>query len=198
VVEDVTFTNNIVRHSAAAIHMIGRDNLHPSQQVKHVRIANNLFEDIGGRQWGFNGRLFQITETLDVKINHNTALQTGNLITAHGEANRGFVLTNNILLHNDFGIIGDGTAVGNATLEKYFTELSFKKNVIVGGPSSRYPKKNYYPATLDEVGFVDRAQGNYRLADTSQYKNAGTKNKDIGADIDAIEKNLERVIEGLQ
>lgn len=41
--------------------------------------------------------------------------------------------------------------------------------------------------TPDEVGFVDPARGDYRLALTSLYKGAGTDGKDIGADIDAID-----------
>ena len=35
------------------------------------------------------------------------------------------------------------------------------------------------------VGFVDRAGGNYRLADSSPYKRAGTDGKDPGVDLDA-------------
>jgi hypothetical protein len=34
--------------------------------------------------------------------------------------------------------------------------------------------------------FVDLAGGNYRLSDSSPYKNGGVDGTDIGADIDAI------------
>ncbi len=190
VVEDVTFTNNIVRHSAAGIMFIGRDNLHPSQQVKRVLVSNNLIEDIGGKQWGGNGRLIQITETQDVKFTHNTAFQTGNLITAHGEANRGFVFANNIALHNEYGVIGDGTGTGGPTISRYFPDGVFRNNVIAGGRSSLYPEGNFFPASIDEAKFADRDGGNYSLSDSSPYRNKATDGKNIGCDMAAIKAML--------
>jgi len=190
-VEDVTFTNNIIRHSAAGIMFIGRDNNHPSQQLKRALVANNLFEDIGGRQWGFNGRLIQITETEDVKIDHNTAFQSGNLITAHGEASRGFVFTNNIAPHNEYGVIGDGASFGNATLGRYFPGGVFKKNVIAGGRSSLYPADNFFPPSTEAVKFVDQAGGNYSLSASSPYKSAATDGRSIGCDMNALRAALD-------
>ena len=196
VVEDVTFTNNIVRHSAAGINLLGRDDLHPSGQLKHVRITGNFFDDIGAKRWGNNGRFLQITETIDVKVDHNTVLQTGNIITAYGAPNQDFTFTNNIVPHNDYGIIGDGSTSGDRTLEQYFPTRVVKKNVIVGALQSRYPKKNFYPTRLEDVGFENRADGDYRLADTSTYKNAGTKDRDVGADFGILEKTAKQAVEG--
>jgi hypothetical protein len=196
VVEDVMFSNNILRHTAAGINLLGRDDLHPSEQLKRVTIQNNLFDDVGGAQWGSNGRFLQITATADVKVDHNTIFQTGNIITAYGVPNQGFTFTNNIAPHNAFGIIGDGAASGNLTLDQYFPERSLKKNVFVGGQSANYPKKNFYPAAFATVGFVDQPNGNYRLTEVSPYKQAGTKDKDVGADINAIEKAARRALEG--
>lgn len=196
VVEDVTFSNNIVRHTAAGVSLLGRDYLYPSEQVKRVDILNNLFDDVGSAQWGNNGRFLQLTETVDVKVDHNTVFHTGNIVTASGVPNQGFKFTNNIAPHNEYGIMGDGASSGNLTLDRYFPDRLLKKNVIVGGESTRYPKKNFYPATLDNIGFVDRANGNYRLTDASPYKRAGMKSKDIGADMDAIEQATQRALEG--
>jgi len=61
--------------------------------------------------WGSNGRFLQVTETVDLRVDHNTILQTGNLITAYGVPTQGFVFTNNIALHNQYGIIGDGSSM---------------------------------------------------------------------------------------
>lgn len=195
-VEDVAFTNNIVRHSAAGINLLGRDNIHPSEQVKRINISGNLFDDLGGSEWGNNGRFLQITESIDVRVDHNTVLQTGNIITAYGVPNQGFSFSNNIALHNDYGIIGDGSSAGNITLDRYFPACVVKKNVIVGGQSARYPRKNYYPNTVEQVLFVDRANGNYRLSDESPYKNAGTKNRDVGADFEVLKASELRAIQG--
>ncbi|HVF89735.1 MAG TPA: hypothetical protein VNH22_06685 [Blastocatellia bacterium] len=190
VVEDVTFTNNIVRHTAAAINILGRDNNHPSEQVKRLKVRNNLFVDVSGRAWGGgNGTFLTITESLDVTVDQNTIIHAGNLITAYGVANVDFFYINNLAAHNDYGIIGDGTGSGLPTLDRYFPSITFKKNVIAGAVSARYPdKKNFYPSSLDAVGFLDKENGNYRLNESSLYKNLSTRNKDIGADIDAIER----------
>src|SRR5438105_15414368 len=38
VVQDVTFTHNIVRHVASAVNILGTDNIYPSQQTKRLLI----------------------------------------------------------------------------------------------------------------------------------------------------------------
>jgi hypothetical protein len=182
VVEDVSFTNNIVRHSAGGVNFLGRDDNYPSEQVKRILVRNNLFEDVGGARWGKNGRFLQIVETVDVTVDHNTILQTGNIITAYGTANAGFVFTNNIAPHNDYGVIGDNESVGNPTLARYFPGGIFRKNVIAGGKNSIYPAENFFPPGLEAV-FADRAAGNYQLKTSSPYKKAATDGKNIGCDI---------------
>src|SRR5581483_11802382 len=72
------------------------------------------------------------------------------------------------------------------TLNTYFPGYTFRRNILQGGNSSNYPPDNFFPATMADVGFVDLAGGNYRLAATSLYKNAGTDGRDVGADIDSI------------
>jgi hypothetical protein len=187
VTEDIRFTNNIVRHSAAGINILGQDDIHASDKAKRIEIKNNLFHDIGGARWGGNGRFLQITDSADVSLVNNTVIHTGNIITAYGKPNSNFIFTNNLVPNNEYGVIGDGSQSGMITIENYLPESVFKKNVIVGGQSALYPKKNFFPRSFEEVGFIDLAEGNYRLAATSAYKNAGVKGKDVGADLDAIE-----------
>jgi hypothetical protein len=187
-IEDMTFTNNIVRHTAAGVNILGRDDNHPSRQAHDLMIRNNLFYDVGGSQWGGNGRFLQISNALRVTFDRNTVLQTGNIITAYGTPVGEFAFTNNLAPNNDFGVIGDGTSSGTATIDQYLPTSTFKKNAIVGGRSMIYPKKNLFPASIDEVGFVDPAAGNFRLSPASPLKNAGTKGRDIGANLDAIEQ----------
>ncbi len=195
VVEDVTFADNIVRHAAAGINMHGRDDLHPSQQTRRVAIRNNLFEDIGGPRWGGNGTLFQIINgTANVVIEHNTAVQTGKIIMTEGPApQEDFVFRANLVPHNEYGIIGTGTGPGRDTLDKYFPGAVVEGNVIAGGSSARYPRSNLFPGSLDDVGFRDRAHGDYRLGDGSRYKKAAG-----GADpgVDAVALVAARAAEG--
>ena len=49
VVQDITFTNNVLKHSAAGILITRADSNATSQETKRVKIANNLFDDIGHR-----------------------------------------------------------------------------------------------------------------------------------------------------
>jgi hypothetical protein len=51
VVEDVTFTNNIVRHAAGVFDILGYDDIFPTQQTKRILIKDNLFDDINGPNW---------------------------------------------------------------------------------------------------------------------------------------------------
>jgi hypothetical protein len=198
-VQDVTFTHNVVRHSTAGINILGWDNLRPSQQLQRILVKNNLFHDIGefpDTVFGFfTGMLFLVSDgPADLIIDHNTAFHTGNPIFASTFVGSrwpasGFVFTNNIILHNQ-GVSGAGTP--QETLNLRFPGYLFTRNVLVGGDESQYPSGNFFPATLDEVGFVDRARGDYRLAAASPYRHAGTDGKDIGADIAALEAALLR------
>ena len=181
VVEDVTFSNNEVRHAGAAVNVLGRDDLHPSRQAARLAIRNNLFEDIGGDRWGGNGTLLQILNgSTDVVFDHNTALQTGHMVFAEGQPHTRFVFTNDIAPHNELGMVGTGTAPGRQTLTTYFPGATVVRNVIAGGHAELYPPQNFFPASLGEVGFEDPARGDFRLRPVSPYRGAGTDGQDIG------------------
>ncbi|MBI4487317.1 MAG: hypothetical protein HY655_15040 [Acidobacteria bacterium] len=186
VVEDVTFVNNVVRHVASGINILGRDDIHSSQPTRRIAILNNLFVDVGG-QWG-RGRLFQLLDgTSDVRIEHNTALQTDSIVWAgDGPPHTRFVFQNNIALHNEYGIIGSSTAPGKPTLDRYFPGAVVRRNVIVGGRPDAYPPDNFFPKSLDQVGFIGPHGGNYRLAASSSFKRAATDGRDLGANLETV------------
>jgi hypothetical protein len=188
---DVTFTNNIVRNSAAGINILGRDDLFASDQTQRVLIKNNVFEGIGGPRLGINGRLFQlISSATDVSVDHNTAFGTGNVITTAGGDTFNLVFRNNITPHNEYGVIGDSSGVGMSTINAYFPGVEFARNVLAGGNASAYPADNFFPGSLAGVGFVNMSGGDYRLAASSAYRGAGTDGRDLGADIDALNAAL--------
>jgi hypothetical protein len=186
VTEDVTFTNNIVRDSGAGINILGKAPHHPSGKTNRIYIRNNLFIDISKSEWGGDGNFLKISDSTEVTIDHNTVLHTGSIIAAHGEVCRGFRFTNNLISHNAFGIKGDGEPSGKITLQRYFPGAVVKRNVIAGGNPAHYPKKNFYPVSLEEVGFVDVVNADYRLIATSPFKRAAAKKSDVGADIEKI------------
>lgn len=185
-VEDVTFTNNVVRHVAAGINTLGGDDLNRSGPTREILIRNNLFHDVGGN-WG-SGRLFQLLDGTDhVVIEHNTALHSDSfMVGGDNKPHRGFVFRNNIVQHQQYGLIGSGTGSGLPSLERYFPGAVMEGNAIVGGKPDRYPPGNFFPETLDEVRFVDPAGGNFRLAASSALRKAGTDGNDVGVDPEAL------------
>ena len=73
-IEDVTFTNNLVRHVGGGVNVLGHDDNHPSQQTRRLLIHNNVFLDVG-ESWGA-GRLFQLldgTNNVDDRAQHGAA-----------------------------------------------------------------------------------------------------------------------------
>jgi hypothetical protein len=191
-VQDITFTYNVLRHTASAVNISGLDSGDPQKLVrgKRVLIQNNLFDDVNGKAWGGgDGRLFQMISGADaVTIDHNTGFQSNQIITADGIPSTNFVYQNNIAPHNMYGVMGSGRASGDPSLNYYFPNFVFQKNVIEniaasGISQSSYPVGNFFPSDWGAVRFVNSATGNYALAPTSPYKNAGTDGKDIGADI---------------
>jgi len=188
VVEDVTFTNNIVRHTGTGIGMHNRDGNFPSQPTKRILIRNNLFVDVNGVRWGGLGHFFGAFGGIeDLVIEHNTALQGGSIVYVHGGSFTRFVYRHNIAPHNEYGIHGTGSAPGNHTLAMYVPGGVVEKNVIIGNPYPlQYPPNNFHPPSLAAVGFVNQADGDYRLSASSRYKRAGSDGKDIGVDFEAL------------
>jgi hypothetical protein len=191
VVEDVLFVSNVVREVGAGINVLGRDGNHPSEQTRRLRIANNLFEDVGGPRWTGPGTFVQILEgTAHVTIEHNTVLQRGPIIFAEGTPHTGFIFRDNIVAHNTAGIAGTGTGTGTSTLDTFFPGAVVRRNVIVGGPAPRYPPDNFFPASLAEVGFADPGAGRYRVSARSRHRQAATDGRDPGADFEALDAAL--------
>ena len=199
VIEDVLIEHNIIRHTSGGINILGRDYYGPSGQAQQITIRNNLFYDLDSSRWGGADHFLQITETEAVVVDHNTVLQGGSIISAYGKANTNFRLTNNIVRHNAYGIFGDGLSPGNVSIGAYFPGAVVARNVLIapGGYEWSYPAGNFYPGSIQAVGFVDRAANNFSLAATSRYKGRGTDGKDIGCDMVALKAALAGVAVGL-
>jgi len=187
-VSDVTFTNNIVRHAASGIYLLGRDNAGgPSERTSRILIGNNLFLDIDGGKWSGKGTLFQlINGTTDVDINHNTAFQSGNILTAEGPPHERFTFRSNVAPHNDYGMTGTGTGVGLATLRAFFPASDVSGNLIVGGPASLYPPSNFFPPSLKAAGLTGTVDDLKRLTQQPRLAGTGAGGKRIGVDLDAL------------
>lgn len=202
VIEDVTFTNNIVRAVTSGINLLGRDDNHPSGMAQRIRIANNLFAGIGDPPFGEgdgDGRFLQmLEESSDVIVEQNTILQTGHITLLEGRGHRRFVFRNNIVRHNEFGIFGSGHAPGLDTIGRYLPGALIVGNLFIGGDGSRYPRDNHFVRSIDDVGFVNPGSGDFSLQPASAARRRGAEGRDIGADLAIIVAATSRVIEGTQ
>jgi len=186
VVEDVTFIGNVVRGAASGMKISGHDDSAPSGQTRRVVIRNNVFEDIDGRAWDGDGRLFTLlTGTEGVAIEGNTAFPLGTVISAEGPAHTNFAFRNNITLHGDYGIKGSGVAAGEPTLRALFPGARVDGNVFIGRDVAPYPPGNAAVGSVKDVGFVDVDRHDWRLRPGSRFKGAAG-GRDPGADLELV------------
>jgi hypothetical protein len=192
VVQDVTFTNNIIRHVSGGFNISGRDDNETTLPTKRIRISNNLLEDVNGARWGGTGRAFQmVLGPAFLTIENNTIFQSNHIaVLDEPPPGQRFVFQNNIIAKNEYGFFGSGVGEGTEALEKYFPGYVFRKNVIVGGSSKIYPQDNFFPGSFDEVKFIDQKGGNYRLAANSPFKDRSTAGKNVGCDFTVLEAAL--------
>jgi hypothetical protein len=187
-VERVTFENNIVRHSAAGVSILGFDDSHASQQTRSITIRNNLFADIDSRNWGGNGYfLMLLGGPRDITVDHNTVIQDEayGVLTVDGPPVLGFVFTNNVARQNAYGIIGADRAPGRDTIAAFLPGSLIAGNALADADPSRYPEGNRFPPSADfRAQFMSYVGGDFRLRATSEWRGAGTDGRDLGAALD--------------
>jgi hypothetical protein len=115
-VEDVDIIGNRFRSGAAALAILGTDNLHPSQRLARVRIANNTFDDLDPKAYTGSNKMIQITSgPLDVIIDANVfhGVNIGSQIYFDGAPQcDNLIVTNNQWPKSKYGIFGSGSRVG--------------------------------------------------------------------------------------
>ena len=168
IVEDVRFTNNIVKNSPAALNLLGKDDLKPSQRSNKAEISNNLFFNI-------SGTFLMMSGYPNVTVRNNTHIQTGNVMTLHGEKSENFVYEKNITIRDGkgYGVKGDNSGEGTIALDLFTPGARFLNNVIAGATAKDYPANNAYPSSGSEIGFEAPEKGDYRLNARSRFRQAG-------------------------
>ena len=179
--EDITITNNVVRRSNTAFSILGKDDAQPSQQAKRIRIANNLLVDIVPDY----SAVFMIGCCANtVFVENNTVQQTGNIMTCYGVSHANFVFRNNIVQFNDYGFVCPANLMtpdsrGNTIVDNRGT-------IAANGYPKNVPNGNSVVRSLDDIGFVDYAQGDWRLTPQARNKRKGSDGKAVGVDFDAL------------
>ena len=185
-VRQIRITNNVIRHVAGVLSVLGTDYRFPSQPLSGIVFTNNLVIDLSRANWGGAAQLLLTSGGDQLTFDRNTVFTDGtSVVYADGAQVTGFVFTNNIIPDNSWAVMGAGAGEGTNTLNAFYPGATFQRNAIVGGQSNLYPGANYFPPSAGAVGFVD-LNGNYRLSTTSAYRNAATDGGAIGADIAAI------------
>lgn len=195
VIRDITFTNNIIKNSEQGLTTCSNCYNMQLEPTGSILIRNNIFDNVSGKAFQLLGGVNNLA------FDHNTVLNRGTLMYIESPVlNTGFVFTNNIVGQGDYGLTG-GPSIGTATLNAYFTDWIFNKNVIAGAASDvsgYYPAGNYFPswASVAFTNYNSGAGGDYRLTSSSSYKNLATDGTDIGVDVDKLNIATVGVIAG--
>ena len=180
VVEDIEFTNNIMRGAGSAITIFGGE----GKGGRNLTIRNNLFTDISAKKYDGRGYFIKSTTFDNVVVENNTVIHDGSITIAYGEPVTNFVFRNNIVFNNEYGFFGDGGTLGKATLNKYFPKAIVSNNIIIGGSESDHGKANFYPASINQLAFVNPENGDYRLAPTNRFPKRVSENEPLGANLE--------------
>jgi hypothetical protein len=188
VVEQVSFSHNVVRNTAAGFNISGYDTNGVTLQTNTLTIQDNLVYQtttaLGGSGWmvliGDGPR--------DVVFDHNTFDFDGTtLLYAYGGTKAepkvisGFRFTNNVAPHQQYGINGADASTGTLTFQMYFPDPVVTGNWLSGGPSSKYPAGNRFDGT-----FTLRLTA----AATSDAQGAGANLSKLLPLFDAVPKGL--------
>lgn len=160
------------------------DNYATSTPGSNVLIENNLLTNVG--------KVADLSGGSDVTFRHNTFIANlgSSMIENIGTPVQNFIFKDNIAANNEYGVhcqspdfscfpnLFDGNMLGNL-----ITGPSKPDRPSCGKP---YPARNYCPVSIERVGFVDTANGNFRLAPNSQYKGKATDGSDPGINMDDL------------
>jgi hypothetical protein len=166
VVEDVTFSQNVIRDTANGINLNGID---PGEKVnvrlRRVRISDNLLEGLGA--YDGEGKAFQLLGGSEgVTLDHNTVkgrVRMALLLAALPDGRHaGLAFTNNLMPHGEYGVFGDGGTTGTAALDRFASGWSFAGNALYDKPdyvSQPYPSRNSFPRGEAEAARLKGADG---------------------------------------
>jgi hypothetical protein len=183
--EDVIFENNVVRDTENGFSLLGNDYEHPSGRVTRVTIRNNLLLT-AGVAFQIGGEFGQLT------IDHNTVHQgytmmslfKGSVWSPGTPAPRPgtfaierLTFTNNMALHNSYGVKGQSTGIGTPSLTGHTLSFIWTNNVLAGAAGYPYPPITWMPTPTE---YRAQFEADYRLTAQSIYHNKATDGTDLG------------------
>lgn len=199
-VSNVAFINNRLINAEGCFGVTLLSNYGVQQdRSKNYLIHNNLCEgalpqDIPGQTDG-SRMVRAVHHGQNIRITHNTVLNTGQVGYVGPPAVPGLVITDNIVRNGEYGWNCESPSGGGGTGgSACYSSATLTRNVIIDNRSAAakayslpYPSGNWYPSTDTQVGWVDLSSGNYRLSPSSPYRGQGTNHADPGVDMDQLE-----------
>jgi hypothetical protein len=150
-VQNVVFRGTRITHAAAAINILGLDNIRedtagrptpvgsvrPSIRASTISITGNTATDLDPTKWTGSNRMILIGGSpIDVTIDMNTFVgqHLGSVVYLYGSLPTsqipGLMITNNTWPPSTYGVKGDGLASGTATWAAYVLSGRLEGNVI--------------------------------------------------------------------
>ena len=197
VTQDVTFRLNLVRNVGGGMSIAAApDNNFTSVHARRLTIVDNVITNINTGIFDGSGRGFLIDgDVTDLVISHNTVIDptSGAVIFGTGGSVRSMI-RDNVMGGGAFGVKGDATAAGSATVTAFMQGGAFFGNVIQLPSSTGYPAGNFYPTSLSAINFFNLSGADFRLQAASAFRGVGTDFLDPGANIDALTTAIAGVI----
>lgn len=196
-VQDVLFRNNIVRNSESGFSALATDNERSSQTMRRIAIVNNLWQ-VSRTFFGMVSGGPVVLE--DLLIDHNTAVPSA-YSTYYYEAQSApglsrFQLTNNLA---GFGAYGVTFPTAHPLLAKFAPGAIVAKNALVniadigdgqGAVRNVAPGVNQamYGSFRNPTAAGINVDGT--LTPKSPLRRAGTDGKDIGVDLEELQRAM--------
>ena len=117
---------------------------------------------------------------------HNTAFQTGPLVFGDGAPHTGFVFENNIVLHNEYGIVGSGTRSGHASTRPVFPWFGRAAQLLVGADARSTRATTSFPPRWQRPGSSSRPTGLSRDRGGPLRGDRAATGAIIGADMEVL------------
>ena len=187
---DITFRLNKIRNVAGGFQLTDHGDRAVNPAMKRIAIVDNVFIGLGSPELGTNGRLVQLSGRLSqIWIERNTGLAPVSSIYFVGGPTRisGLTIRDNILGGGDYNVY---SAVGQgADAIRQFSGIgsTFDGNLIVRPAGVRFPQGNATVSSVEDVGFVNPAVGDYRLGPGSPYRRSISIRGRSGANVDDVE-----------
>jgi len=117
-IENVTITANAFAHMAAAINVLGSDNLHPSGRLTTVTIATNTWTDVDPVTYTGSNRLILVDRgprALTIRANTFAGRNIGSVVYfAGGPPAEDLAVVDNTWPPSKYGIFGNASTVAKA------------------------------------------------------------------------------------